>query len=99
MKGGMALKSIGLIVPPGRETSLHAAVRAAELFLRAGVTVFAEPELTGAIPGAVPLDIKTPPEVLMTLGGDGTLLRGARLACEAGIPVLGINLGHTGFLT
>ncbi len=38
-------------------------------------------------------------DLLITLGGDGILLWGARLVAERGIPVLGINLGHMGFLT
>ncbi|GAA2736931.1 NAD kinase [Actinocorallia aurantiaca] len=37
-------------------------------------------------------------ELMIVLGGDGTLLRAAELTRETGTPVLGVNLGHVGFL-
>ncbi|MEV3984988.1 NAD kinase [Nonomuraea sp. NPDC049758] len=37
-------------------------------------------------------------EVMIVLGGDGSLLRSAELAKPAGTPLLGVNLGHVGFL-
>ena len=40
-----------------------------------------------------------PPDVLVTVGGDGTLLRAAAAAAEAAVPLLGVNLGRLGFLT
>jgi NAD+ kinase len=37
-------------------------------------------------------------ELVMVMGGDGTLLRAADLVRDAGTPLLGVNLGHVGFL-
>jgi NAD+ kinase len=37
-------------------------------------------------------------ELVIALGGDGTLLRAAELARPEGAPLLGVNLGHVGFL-
>jgi NAD+ kinase len=58
-----------------------------------------EPRLTGAV---VPLDKPVRPddgiELMVVLGGDGTILRGAEWVLEAAIPLLGVNLGHVGFL-
>lgn len=37
-------------------------------------------------------------ELVVVIGGDGTILRGAELARPAAVPLLGVNLGHVGFL-
>jgi NAD+ kinase len=53
----------------------------------------------GPLSGALSLDeLEAAPDLLLTLGGDGTLLRGARTV-PRGTPVLGVNLGRLGFLT
>src|ERR1051326_4301653 len=37
-------------------------------------------------------------EMLLTFGGDGTLLRGARITAKQDVPILGVNIGRVGFL-
>ena len=38
-------------------------------------------------------------DVVVAIGGDGAMLRSARVCARFGIPVLGVNMGHLGFLT
>ncbi|CAN5682234.1 NAD(+)/NADH kinase [soil metagenome] len=59
--------------------------------------ILVEEQLAGHAPGATvfrPGDL----DLLITLGGDGTLLRGARAHARS-TPILGVNLGRLGFLT
>lgn len=65
-----------------------------------GLNLTSEPALGHLWPQRVPiLRDDEPPELLLTLGGDGTLLRGARAMGHHGIPIFGLNLGRVGFLT
>jgi NAD+ kinase len=43
-------------------------------------------------------DASTGCELVLVIGGDGTILRAAELTRESGVPLLGVNLGHVGFL-
>ena len=53
------------------------------------------------IPGIIKSTLEDLPqlEVAVVLGGDGTMLRAAEVAQERDIPLLGVNLGHVGFLS
>ena len=44
-------------------------------------------------------EIRTRSDIIIAMGGDGTLLRTARLIGKASTPILGINIGSLGFLT
>jgi NAD+ kinase len=86
---------------PGREATLRSAQLVAARLTAAGITVRT---LAGELsrPGAeeVPSGSAAAEgaELIIALGGDGTLLRAAELARPAGVPLIGVNLGHVGFL-
>jgi len=75
---------------------LRAAVRLApELRL----AIHVENDLQDLVPDAEPLEPLRGLDALMTLGGDGTMLRGARLLGGRPVPIIGVNIGRLGFLT
>jgi NAD+ kinase len=70
----------------------------------AGLQLFTEDRIqslwpAGDGPAPPPISQASALDCLITLGGDGTLLRGARLLNGADTPILGLNLGRVGFLT
>ncbi len=64
-----------------------------------GVSLFIERGLVVDARDAAPLTEETELDVLLTMGGDGTFLRGARFLRGRQIPIAGLNLGRLGFLT
>lgn len=66
-----------------------------------GLRVSIEDHALDAAPLGTPaFDLQgDPPDIVIALGGDGTLLRASRHVFGSGIPLLGINLGNLGFLT
>ena len=66
------------------------------------VKVYVEKEIGAVInhPNSVPYaELPESVDIVIVFGGDGTLLRVARLVSKYGIPILGVNLGRLGFLT
>ena len=90
-------------------TGRPAAVRSAELVVQGllreeiGVRVLEDEATDLPLPGQVRRvpareDAVEGCELIVVLGGDGTLLRGAEFARASGVPMLGVNLGRVGFL-
>lgn len=100
----MTTRSVLLLAHTGRPASAAAARHAAHRLHDAGVEVrvlaqeASDIGLTGVQvhddgPGAA-----ADTELVLVLGGDGTILRAAELARAAAVPLLGVNLGRVGFL-
>ena len=87
-----------LVVNPSRAEAVEAATVLAELLHKANFDLFTISEVS--IDGLTNCAADKLPEVeiAVVLGGDGTILRGAELTRERNIPLLGINIGHVGFM-
>ena len=97
----MGQRSVLVTVHTGRENAVRSAQLVVERLKAAGISVLT---LAGELsfPGAseVPADAwaAESAELIIVLGGDGSLLRAAELSRPAGVPLIGVNLGHVGFL-
>jgi NAD+ kinase len=93
-----------LVVHTGRPEAIQLAREAADRLRKAGIGVrLLAPDAPALdIPDAELAEVSAEAangcEVVMVLGGDGTILRGAEVARASRTPVLGVNLGHIGFL-
>jgi len=97
-----------VVAHTGRADSLEAGIHVCRRLIAAGITpVVSDDELADlrrAAPDLAPLALlgvdvpATALELVIVLGGDGTILRAAELARGCDAPLIGVNLGHVGFL-
>lgn len=96
------METVGLILNYQKKQPVLMGVELVEKFKTKGIKVFA-PEKDAQALGLNPpyLCAEDAPKVqcVLTLGGDGTILRAARCFAPQNIPILGINMGTLGFLT
>jgi len=104
MTGGGAVRTVMVVAHVGRPDAVEAARSLVSRLVAEGLTVRA-PKIEAeqiALPEVVAVQPEPEAaagcELTVVIGGDGTLLRAAELAREPGIPLLGVNLGHVGFL-
>jgi NAD+ kinase len=87
-----------LVVNPSRSEAVEAATVLAGLLHKADFDLFTISDVSIDSVTNSAVDKLPEVEIAVVLGGDGTILRGAELTRERNIPLLGINIGHVGFM-
>ncbi|HEV8437889.1 MAG TPA: NAD(+)/NADH kinase [Methylomirabilota bacterium] len=98
------MKRIGIIAKTDREEARTVVPSLLEWCLAHGLQPTCEKETAALAPEFAVATARKPElpgqvDLLLVLGGDGTLLSMARLVGDLGVPILGVNLGGLGFLT
>jgi len=98
------MKRIGIVAKLDRPDAAGVVARLLAWSAERGLQPVLEKETAGLCPDAQAATARKPDlpgqvDLLLVLGGDGTLLSMARLVGDLGVPILGVNLGGLGFLT
>jgi NAD+ kinase len=88
------VNSVLLVIHPTRNEALTTAKDLTKLLIEKNLDVFA----TIKLDGAKDFNDSSKVDLAVVLGGDGTMLRAAEIFRGKKLPILGINLGHVGFL-
>jgi len=86
------------VINPSRIEAVSAAKEISQILLKENFTLSTPSDVNVLGISQVSSDALAKAEIVIVLGGDGTILRGAEIARSQNIPILGINLGHVGFL-
>jgi len=86
------------VINPSRAEAVTAAKEISQILLKEGFALSTPSDVSVLGISQLGADAIADAEVVVVLGGDGTILRGAEIARRQNIPILGINLGHVGFL-
>ncbi|MBU0743327.1 NAD(+)/NADH kinase [bacterium] len=99
----MGLTTIGLFGNPEKEEIGGAIAHVIERSKAEGIATAAQRELAALVDAETRIcesaELARVSDVIITLGGDGTMLRAARSLDDSDTPLLGINLGALGYLT
>lgn len=87
-----------LVLNPNRGDVIDAANQLVPLLVAEDFSVKTTTDVTLANVEKITPDAIDRCEVVVVLGGDGTILRGAEISRAKNVPLLGINLGHVGFM-
>lgn len=93
----VSVESVLLVVHPHRDAALQMATACARGLEGRGIKVFA---LEESPPGldVTRMPASHPTDLVVVFGGDGSILRGSEIARDHDVPLMGVNLGHVGFL-
>lgn len=97
MTGEKTLR-VGIILHSKRQDAMEHASRVVAFLRENRVAVSAEDEFAQELQ-VTPFSKAEQADIIVSLGGDGTLLRGVQYAFRWEAPLLGINMGRVGFLT
>ncbi len=102
-----SIKRIGIVLKPNQPDALKTMCELTVWLSKRGISLFGGPEVdreriaqqTGcAVEQVEPDQIATNADLILVMGGDGTMIAAARLMGDAEVPVLGINYGGLGYL-
>lgn len=86
------------VINPSRTEAVSAAKEISQILLKEGFQLSTPSDVNIIGITQTAAENLASAEIVIVLGGDGTILRGAEIARTQDIPILGINLGHVGFL-